>query len=163
MKRIIRLTESDLTRIVRRVIKEQEKDERGDAVLNKEMPEVVVTAQRSTPQSHRRRQGSDPGFEEFFADPMNRDIANRLQAQLENDKFAKGPEFLRKTNIGKGTRLMYIYLNDVKMTPSQFIIQTQGDCEENYCHTIKSYDYDNRALGSTNITIKTTTGNCQRG
>ena len=80
MRRIIKLTESDLTRIVRRVLKEAKDDET---------------------QYHRYQEGGDPGIEPFLADPMNERNADELQHQLEVDKYAKGPEFLRKTNIHK--------------------------------------------------------------
>jgi hypothetical protein len=139
MKRIIRLTESDLTRIVRRVLKETKEDES---------------------QYHRYQEGGDPGIEPFLADPMKENIADELQHQLEDDKYAKGPEMLRNTNIGKGTGRLYIFFNGQKMTPSQFIDQIQEDASEGYCHTINSYEYNNRVLASTKITITTKTGKC---
>jgi len=141
MKKIIRLTESDLTRIVRRIIKEAKEDET---------------------QNHRYQDGGDPGIEPFLADPMNEKIADELQHQLEDDKYAKGPEILRNTNLGKGTREMFIFFNNVKMRPAQFIDQIQEDYSEGYCHTITSYLYDNRIVGSTKITIKTKTGECKK-
>jgi hypothetical protein len=82
MRKIIRLTESDLTRIVRRVLKEAKEDES---------------------QYHRLRQGADPGIETFLDDPMKENLADELQHQLDKDKYAKGPEALRNTNLGKGT------------------------------------------------------------
>ena len=45
MKRIIRLTESDLTRIVRRVISEQEDDENVLNYFQKKYPEVIKMAE----------------------------------------------------------------------------------------------------------------------
>lgn len=141
MKRIIRLTESDLTRIVRRVLKETKEDET---------------------QYHRYQEGGDPGIEPFLADPMKENIADELQHQLEDDKYAKGPEMLRNTNIGKGTGRLYIFFNGQKMTPSQFIDQVQEDASEGYCHTINSYEYNNRVLASTKITITTKTGQCAK-
>lgn len=141
MKKIIRLTESDLTRIVRRVLKETKEDES---------------------QYHRLRQGADPGIQEFLEDPMDEQKADELQSQLVKDKFAKGPDFLRDTNLGKGTGKMFIFFNNVKMTPTEFIDQVQEDADEGYCHTIDSYEYNNRVLASTKITIKTTTGDCKK-
>jgi hypothetical protein len=141
MKKIIRLTESDLTRIVRRVLQEANDDES---------------------QNHRYRQGADPGIEDFFSNPMDENLADELQHQLEEDKFAGGPELLRGTNIGKGTRNMFIFFNGVKMTPAQFIDQVQEDASEGFCHTIENYEYDNRVLRSTKITIKTNIGKCKK-
>lgn len=141
MKKIIRLTESDLTRIVRRVLKEAKDDET---------------------QYHRYQEGGDPGIEPFLADPMKENIADELQHQLEDDKYAKGPEALRNTNLGKGTGKLFIFFNGQKMTPSQFIDQIQEDASEGYCHTINSYEYNNRVLASTKITITTKTGDCKK-
>jgi hypothetical protein len=141
MRKIIRLTESDLTRIVRRVLKEAKDDET---------------------QYHRYQEGGDPGIEPFLADPMNEKTADELQHQLENDKYAKGPEALRKTNIGKGTGKLFIFFNGQKMTSSQFIDQIQEDASEGYCHTINTYEYNNRILLSTKITITTKTGECKK-
>jgi len=139
MKRIIRLTESDLTRIVKRVLKEANGDEAN---------------------YHRYRDGSDPGIEEFFADPLNEELADELQHQLVPDKYAKGA--LPKTNLGKGTGKMFIFLNNVKMTPDQFIDKVQEDKAGGYCHTIKTYEYNNRVLLATKITITTDIGPCKK-
>ena len=141
MARIIRLTESDLTRIVRRVLREAKDDET---------------------QYHRYQEGGDPGIEPFLGNPMNEMIADELQHQLENDKYAKGPDFLRNTNLGKGTGKLFIFFNGQKMTPSQFIDQVQEDASEGYCHTINTYEYNNRVLASTKITITTKTGECKK-
>jgi len=141
MRKIIRLTESDLTRIVRRVLKEAKDDET---------------------QYHRYQEGGDPGIEPFLGDPMNERTADELQHQLENDKYAKGPDFLRDTNLGKGTGKLFIFFNGQKMTPSQFIDQIQEDASEGYCHTINTYEYNNRVLASTKITITTKTGECKK-
>ena len=141
MARIIRLTESDLTRIVRRVLREAKDDET---------------------QYHRHQEGGDPGIEPFLGDPMNERTADELQHQLEDDKYAKGPDFLRNTNLGKGTGKLFIFFNGQKMTPSQFIDQVQEDASEGYCHTIKTYEYNNRVLASTKITITTKTGECKK-
>ena len=142
MRRIIKLTESDLTRIVRRVLKEAKDDET---------------------QYHRYQEGGNPGIEPFLADPMNQSNADELQKQLEIDRYAKGPELLRKTNIGKGTGKMFIFFNGQKMTPSQFILQIQEDAyERGICHTINTYEYNNRVLSSTKITITTNEGECKK-
>jgi hypothetical protein len=141
MKKIIRLTESDLTRIVRRVLMETKEDETN---------------------YHRYQEGGDPGIEPFLGDPLNERMADELQHQLENDKYAKGPEMLRNTNIGKGTGKLFIFFNGQKMTTAQFIDQVQEDASEGYCHTINDYMYDNKFLGATRITIKTTTGKCAK-
>ena len=141
MRKIIKLTESDLTRIVRRVLKEAKDDET---------------------QYHRFQEGGDPGIEPFLGDPMNERTADELQHQLEDDKYAKGPDFLRNTNLGKGTGKLFIFFNGQKMTPAQFIDQVQEDASEGFCHTINSYEYNNRVLTSTKITITTKTGDCKK-
>ena len=107
------------------------------------------------PNYHRYKDGGDPGIETFFENPSDERVADELQSQLETDKYARGPEFLRRTNIGRGTGKMYIYLNGVKMTPAQFIDKVQEDYSEGYKHTIINYEYNNRFIGTTEINIDT--------
>ena len=123
---------------------------------------VLREAKDDETQYHRYQEGGDPGIEPFLGDPMNEMIADELQHQLENDKYAKGPDFLRNTNLGKGTGKLFIFFNGQKMTPSQFIDQIQEDASEGYCHTINTYEYNNRVLASTKITITTKTGECKK-
>ena len=123
---------------------------------------VLREAKDDETQYHRYQEGGDPGIEPFLENPMNEMIADELQHQLENDKYAKGPEFLRNTNLGKGTGKLFIFFNGQKMTPSQFIDQIQEDASEGFCHTINSYEYNNRVLASTKITISTKTGECKK-
>jgi len=139
MRKIIRLTESDLTRIVRRVLKEEKEDET---------------------QYHRYRDGSDPGIEEFLVDPLNQELRDELQHQLVPDKYAKGG--LPKTNLGKGTGKLFIFLNNVKMTPETFLLKVQEDKAAGDCHTIKTYEYNNRVLLATKITINTDISPCKK-
>jgi hypothetical protein len=138
MKKIIRLTESDLTRIVKRILKESNDDPR---------------------MYHRYTDGGNPGIEKFFEEPLNDAIARELESQLENDEYAN---IDNPTNIGKGTRTMRIIFNGRKYTIDDFIDQVQEDGEANTCHTIDEYEYKNRLLGSTIITIKTDEGPCKR-
>ena len=138
MKKIIRLTESDLSRIVRRILKESNDDPR---------------------MYHRYTDGGNPGIEKFFEDPLNDAIAEELESQLENDEYAN---IDNPTNVGKGTRTMRIILNGRKYTVDDFIDQVQEDGEANTCHTIDEYEYKNRFLGSTIITIKTDEGPCKK-
>ena len=91
---------------------------------------------------------------------LNEELADELQHQLVPDKYAKGA--LPKTNLGKGTGKMFIFLNNVKMTPDQFIDKVQEDKAGGYCHTIKTYEYNNRVLLATKITITTDIGPCKK-
>ena len=106
MKKIVKLTETDLIRLVKRVINEQ-----TISPIN----------------YHRFRDGGNPGIEDFFKTPTNDSIARELENQLETDPYAKNT----KTNIGKGTRKMMILFNAKRMTPEQFINQVQEDANEN--------------------------------
>ena len=137
MKKIIRLTESDLTRIVRRVIKESNDD-----------PKMY----------HRYTEGGNPGIEDFLKNPLNNAIARELEDQLEDDEYAN---IDNPTNIGRGTRVLKIKLNGREMSIDGFINQIQEDAEDGKCHTIDEYEYKNRFLGSTIITIKTDIGSCK--
>ena len=137
MKKIVKLTETDLIRLVKRVINEQ-----TISPIN----------------YHRFRDGGNPGIEDFFKTPTNDSIARELENQLETDPYAKNT----KTNIGKGTRKMMILFNAKRMTPEQFINQVQEDANENKCHTIVDYQYDNKIIGKTLITIDTKIGECKK-
>jgi hypothetical protein len=137
MKRIIRLNESDLTRIVRRIIKETTNDPR---------------------MYHRYTDGGNPGIEDFLKNPLNAAIARELEQQLEDDEYAN---IDNPTNIGRGTRVLKIKLNGREMSIDDFIDQIQEDAEDGKCHTIDEYEYKNRFLGSTIITIKTDIGSCK--
>jgi hypothetical protein len=139
----------------RLIISEEEKNQiAGMYSFLKESSEIEVNY-------HRYRQGGDPGIEDFLDEPLNKKLADELQHQLEDDKYAKGPESLRKTNLGKGTRNLFIYFNGVKMTPSQFIDQVEEDAQEGRCHKIRDYEYVNRMLNHTKITINTNEGPCE--
>lgn len=129
--------ESDLTRIVRRVIKESNDDPR---------------------MYHRHTEGGNPGIEDFLKNPLNNAIARELEDQLEDDEYAN---IDNPTNIGKGTRVLKIKLNGREMSIDGFINQIQEDNEDGKCHTIDEYEYKNRFLGSTIITIKTDIGSCK--
>jgi len=68
MKKIIRLTESDLMNLVKRVISEQ--DEQN---------------------THRYNQGvQSPGIEQYLINPVDKTISNGLSNQLRNDPYGKG-------------------------------------------------------------------------
>ena len=137
MKKIIRLTESDLARIVKMVIKEANDDTR---------------------MYHRYTDGGNPGIEDFLKNPLDDAIARELEEQLEDDEYAN---IDNPTNIGRGTRVLKIKLNGREMSINDFIDQIQEDAEDGKCHTIDEYEYKNRFLGSTIITIKTDIGSCK--
>ena len=68
MKKIIRLTESDIMNLVKRVISEQ--DEQN---------------------THRYSQGVEsPGIEQYLNNPVDKTISNGLSNQLRNDPYGKG-------------------------------------------------------------------------
>ena len=68
MKKIIRLTESDIMNLVKRVISEQ--DEQN---------------------THRYSQGVEsPGIEQYLTNPVDKTISNGLSNQLRNDPYGKG-------------------------------------------------------------------------
>ena len=135
--KVIRLTESDLQKIVKRILKE---------------------SNDNPTQYHRYRDGSNPGIEDFFQNPTDRTLQDRLKQQLNDDVYSNVDN---PTNIGKGTRKLFIYFNGRKMTIERFIDQVQRDGEDGYCHVIDEYEYDNKVLGATKITIKTEQGPCE--
>jgi hypothetical protein len=131
MKRIVRLTERDLTRIVRRVLKEGNGDES---------------------QYHREGDGGNPGIEYFLNNPDDTAAKRELVDQLRLDKYSNRDN---PTNIGKGTRKLEIKLNGIVMSIEEFVEQIEEDYEAGYCHKILNYNYDNRMVRSTLITIVT--------
>jgi hypothetical protein len=135
--KVIRLTESDLQKIVKRILKE---------------------SNENPTQYHRYRDGSNPGIEDFFQNPTDRTLQDRLKQQLNDDVYSNVDN---PTNIGKGTRKLFIYFNGRKMTIERFIDQVQRDGEDGFCHVIDEYEYDNKFLGATKITIKTEQGPCE--
>jgi hypothetical protein len=136
--KVIRLTESDLQKIVKRILKE---------------------SNDNPTQKHRYSDGSNPGIEDFFEDPTDRTTQDRLKQQLNDDIYSN---VNNPTNIGKGTRKMFIMFNGRKMTIEQFVDQVQRDGEEGHCYDIDEYNYNNRSLRSTLITIKTEEGDCKK-
>jgi len=157
-KKVVNLTESDLRRIVKRVISEQRKN---DTEVNR----------------HRYRDGSNPGIEDLLdfycrsceMDPRasgvltndGRKLQDRLIYQLNNDIYAN-PE--NPTNFGRGTRRgkLRIVFNGREMKVEQFVDQIQRDFEDGYCHKIRNYEYNNRVLGRTKIMINTETRECKK-
>ena len=113
---------------------------------------LIVEGNTDPTQWHRYDDMSDSGIESLFADPLNTDIIANLTDRLKNDRYSnpKNP-----TNIGKGTRKLRIYLNNTEYTVDQFISKIQQDHNKGFCHSIDEYDYNNRFLGATQITIKT--------
>lgn len=81
MKRIIRLTESDLTRIVRRVIRESKNQRYVDMVLDKISQEGV---------------GSMSEFEKRILDDENIDLYQELLNKIRNEKGTKNLTKLEK-------------------------------------------------------------------
>lgn len=106
---------------------------------------------------HRYDHGSDPGIETFFKHPTSEDIARQLKDQLERDIYSNPNN---PTNLGKGTRTMKIFLNNVEYTIEGFINQVKKDGSSNICHIIDEYEYNNKFLGATKITIKTDIKKC---
>ncbi len=137
MKKIIRLTEADLTRLVRRVLKEQ--------------ITIPTPATGEDKDTHRRNQGfQSPGFETFFADPLNDGIVGELMYELENDKFAKG-------------KIIVIFNGAKYKNIGELIQKIQADARRDTCYTITEYEYNNRvSIFNTQITIKATPGKCKK-
>ena len=135
-----------------RALKEKELKEGG--YIN----DMLVEGNTDPTQNHRQNDGSNPGIEDLLVTPTDRQIQDRLEQQLNKDVYSN---VNNPTNIGKGTGKMYIFLNGKKLTIDGFVDQIQRDGEEGYCHTIDEYEYNNRALGATKITIKTDIGDCK--
>jgi hypothetical protein len=134
MRKIVRLTESDLVKLIKRVLKEDDVIERD---------------------RHRHEIGTrQPGIEKFLSNPDDKVVADYLSGQLNDDPYTKN-----RMDI---SRRISIILNGMKMTPDQFINNIERDYSAGKCHQIKFYEYNNRILGKTQIKIDTTPGACKK-
>ena len=132
--RIIRLSESDLKRIVKRVLTED--------APNKG-------------QEHKKE------VEDFLSCPTNQKLKDRMRKRLQNDSYSKQTKI--DTNIGKGTKgEVNIKFNGREMSVEDFIDEAIDDYEariedgkEKACKKVIKFFYKNRALGKTTIDIET--------
>lgn len=135
MKKIIRLTESDLTRLVERVLEEQK---------------IKLPGTGEDPNTHRYDAGIDtPGFEKFLASPNDPTITNGLLNQLRKDPFGKG-------------KIVIIFNGERFKDPQSFISKIRLNADAGKCFTITDYNYNNRVALNTQITIKATIGECKK-
>lgn len=169
MKKTIKLTEGELRRIIKKILLSE--DDASDSEQSTSYSELSSSSTTPTPsdsndesQFHRYRKGGNPGFETFFKNPLDTKLAKEFEDQLVNDIYAKGiggGDFLRGTNLGKGTGKIFIVFNDMKLTVQKFIAQVQEDAKANICHSIVTFDYNNRFLAATKITITTKEKSCK--
>ncbi len=135
MKKIIRLTESDLTRLVERVLKEQK---------------IKMPATGEDPNYHRYDLGANmPGLEKFLANPLDDTITAELISELKNDRYKKG-------------KIVIIFNGAKYKEVESFIQKIQADARRNRCYTITDYNYNNRFIVNTQITITATPGECKK-
>jgi hypothetical protein len=135
MKKIIRLTESDLTRLVKRVLAEQS---------------VKLPGTGEDPNTHRYDAGVEyPGFEKFLGSPNDPTITNGLLNQLRKDPFGKG-------------KIVIIFNGEKFKDPQSFISKIRLNADAGKCFTITDYNYNNRVALNTRITIKATIGECKK-
>lgn len=136
MKKIIRLSESDLTRLVRRVLKEQ--------------ITIPLPATGEDPNYHRYDLGANmPGLEKFLANPLDDTITAELISELKNDRYKKG-------------KIVIIFNGAKYKEVESFIQKIQADARRNRCYTITDYNYNNRFIANTQITITATPGECKK-
>jgi hypothetical protein len=135
MKKIIRLTESDLTRLVKRVLAEQS---------------VKLPGTGEDPNTHRYDAGVEyPGFEKFLGSSNDPTITNGLLNQLRKDPFGKG-------------KIVIIFNGEKFKDPQSFISKIRLNADAGKCFTITDYNYNNRVALNTRITIKATIGECKK-
>ena len=135
MKKIIRLTEADLTRLVTRVLKEQK---------------IKLPGTGEDPNTHRYDAGVEyPGFEKFLGNPNDPTITNGLLNQLRKDPFGKG-------------KIVIIFNGERFKDPQSFISKIRLNADAGKCFTITDYEYNNRVALNTRITIKATIGECKK-
>lgn len=133
--RIIRLSESDLKRIVKRVLTED--------APNKG-------------QEHKKE------IEAFMKCPTDAKARQKAKERLEDDAYSKKGKL--DTNIGKGTKgAVKIKYNGREMDVESFLSEIEADyAEDGKCKDVIKFDYKNRMLGKTTIDIETTDkGKCK--
>jgi len=134
MKKIIRLTESDLTRLVKRVLAEQ----------------ISLPGTGEDPNTHRYDAGVEyPGFEKFLGSPNDPTITNGLLNQLRKDPFGKG-------------KIVIIFNGEKFKDPQSFISKIRLNADAGKCFTITDYNYNNKIALNTQIRIKATIGECKK-
>lgn len=135
MKKVIRMTEADLTKLVRRVIQEQK---------------IKLPGTGEDPNTHRYDTGIDtPGFEKFLSSPNDPTITNGLLNQLRKDPFGRG-------------KIVIIFNGQRFKDPQSFIGKIRINSDAGKCFTITDYEYNNRVALNTQITIKATIGDCKK-
>jgi hypothetical protein len=132
---IIRLTESDLKRIVKRV-------------LTEDAP--------NPGQEHKKE------IEAFMKCPTDAKARQKAKERLEDDAYSKKGRF--DTNFGKGTKgAVNIKYNGREMDVESFLSEIESDyAEDGKCKDVIKFNYKNRMLGKTTIDIETTDkGKCK--
>jgi len=133
--KVIRLSESDLKRIVKRVLTED--------APNKG-------------QEHKKE------IEAFMKCPTDAKARQKAKERLEDDAYSKKGKL--DTNIGKGTKgAVKIKYNGREMDVESFLSEVESDyAEDGKCKDVIKFDYKNRMLGKTTIDIETTDkGKCK--
>ncbi len=133
--KVIRLSESDLKRIVKRVLTED--------APNKG-------------QEHKKE------IEAFMKCPTDAKARQKAKERLEDDAYSKKGKI--DTNFGKGTKgAVKIKYNGREMDVESFLSEVESDyAEDGKCKDVIKFDYKNRMLGKTTIDIETTDkGKCK--
>lgn len=133
--KVIRLSESDLKRIVKRVLTED--------APNKG-------------QEHKKE------IESFMKCPTDAKARQKAKERLEDDAYSKKGKI--DTNFGKGTKgAVKIKYNGREMDVESFLSEIESDyAEDGKCKDVIKFNYKNRMLGKTTIDIETTDkGKCK--
>ena len=132
---IVRLSENDLKRIVKRILTED--------APNKG-------------QEHKKE------IEKFLECPTNAKERQKVKERLEDDAYSKKGKF--DTNFGKGTKgSVHIKYNGREMTVEQFLTEIESDyAEDGKCKDVIKFNYKNPLVGKTWVELETTDkGKCK--
>jgi len=109
-----------------------------------------LNADLSPKYTHFADKGVDsPGIQKFMLNPNDTTISNGLLNELRNDPYGKG-------------KIVIIFNGEKFKEPGAFMYKIQTDFKVGKCYKITDYEYNNRILLNTQITITANAGDCKK-
>ena len=109
-----------------------------------------LNANLSPQYTHFADKGVDsPGIQKFMLNPNDTTISNGLLNELRNDPYGKG-------------KIVIIFNGEKFKEPGAFMYKIQTDFKVGKCYKITDYEYNNRVLLNTQITITANAGDCKK-
>jgi hypothetical protein len=90
-----------------------------------------------------------PGIQKFMSNPTDNTISNGLLNELRNDPYGKG-------------KIVIIFNGEKFKEPGAFMFKIQTDFKAGKCYKITDYEYNNRVILNTQITITADGVECKK-